>query len=433
MHQKIIKPYLYLGIFMMMIALMMVLIQEHHLRLIMLIIAGLITFSALVQGYSAWTSRQKNLCRRSCDVSLMLAICQGLLGFVLVLFISQSWLHLNSIIGLYQLFFATLSTFSLVLIVKDRGKFLAMPFLNALLHWSFALYSLFGQYKFTFTKWALSIYLGLLGINYLFDAFHGGYRHLFHYQHRPLRIPLPMILTLLTPYQLLMKIQKYLETGRNTELLVKEFIQGQETDVEVLIHTGYSLFDRIGHMDFAYKGMVYSFGNHDAASRKFFDTVGKGIVLKVPRDQYIKMLQRHHVTVISFGLNLSASQLESFEEQLRVLMAQTRPVNFTTPQQRQGFIGRLLSQSDAQFFQFVQGQFQTYFIFGTNCVLFVDYVLWKSDFDLMILSGVMTPGSYYDYFNREYQKLDSRVVSRKIYNYELGAYVSHSQSHNHKK
>jgi len=32
------------------------------------------------------------------------------------------------------------------------------------------------------------------------------------------------------------------------------------------------------------------------------------------------------------------------------------------------------------------------------------------------MNGIITPGAYYEYLNREFQKKNSMVVSRKIYN-----------------
>ena len=32
------------------------------------------------------------------------------------------------------------------------------------------------------------------------------------------------------------------------------------------------------------------------------------------------------------------------------------------------------------------------------------------------MTGIITPGTYYEYLNREFQKKNSMVISRKIYN-----------------
>lgn len=423
MKERIIKPYVFMGIFLILMGISLFVVDAPQFKFISITVSLVLLISGIFQWLSTYRRRTENLCRQSCTLSLWLASFQVLFAVLMIIFIQQSLLWMTIIIGLYQLFFAMISSYSLYLNYKDRAKIVGITVFNAMLHWIFAGLSLFGENKVEHTLWRLGVYLVLLGINYLWDAVKGGYRHLFHYRHRPLRIPLPLIMTLLMPYQLLIRLQTYLEKDRFRELLIKEFIEGKQTEVEILIHTGYSLFDRVGHIDVAYKGVVYSFGNHDADSRRLFDLLGKGIVLKVNRDEYIHMLNRHHVTVISFGLNLSPRQLESFERQLEYIMSQTQETKLTSTYQQKGFIDRLMANSNATFYQFTHGQFQTYFVFGVNCVLFVDYLLWKSDMDMMVLSGVMTPGIYYDYLNREYQNFNSRVVSRKIYNYDLREHV----------
>ena len=51
----------------------------------------------------------------------------------------------------------------------------------------------------------------------------------------------------------------------------------------------------------------------------------------------------------------------------------------------------------------------------TNCVKLVDEVIGRSGTDILSLNGIITPGTYYDYLNREYEKQDSMVVTRRVY------------------
>ena len=48
--------------------------------------------------------------------------------------------------------------------------------------------------------------------------------------------------------------------------------------------------------------------------------------------------------------------------------------------------------------------------------MLADYIIGKSGIDLLKMNGVITPGAYYEYLNREFQKKNSMVISRKIYN-----------------
>ena len=59
---------------------------------------------------------------------------------------------------------------------------------------------------------------------------------------------------------------------------------------------------------------------------------------------------------------------------------------------------------------------KTYFVLGTNCGTLVDKILRSSGIDVLNPNGIITPGTYYDFLEREYMKKGSRVVSKKIYN-----------------
>ena len=64
------------------------------------------------------------------------------------------------------------------------------------------------------------------------------------------------------------------------------------------------------------------------------------------------------------------------------------------------------------------GKFKNYFVLGVNCCLLADSIIGKSGSDLLKMSGIITPGTYYEYLNREFRKKNSMVISRTIYNAE---------------
>lgn len=61
------------------------------------------------------------------------------------------------------------------------------------------------------------------------------------------------------------------------------------------------------------------------------------------------------------------------------------------------------------------GKFKTYFVLNTNCVLLADTILGTSGIDILKVSGLIAPGTYYEYFEREFKRKRSKVVSKKIY------------------
>ena len=52
---------------------------------------------------------------------------------------------------------------------------------------------------------------------------------------------------------------------------------------------------------------------------------------------------------------------------------------------------------------------------STNCVVLADRVIGSAGTDIINLNGIITPGAYYDYLNRELQFENSQVISRTVY------------------
>lgn len=50
----------------------------------------------------------------------------------------------------------------------------------------------------------------------------------------------------------------------------------------------------------------------------------------------------------------------------------------------------------------------------TNCVLFADDILGETDIDFLDAGGMITPGSYLEYFRRRYEIPNSNVISVSV-------------------
>ena len=48
--------------------------------------------------------------------------------------------------------------------------------------------------------------------------------------------------------------------------------------------------------------------------------------------------------------------------------------------------------------------------------MLADSIIGKSGTDILKINGIITPGTYYEYLNREFQKKNSMVISKNIYN-----------------
>ena len=87
-----------------------------------------------------------------------------------------------------------------------------------------------------------------------------------------------------------------------------------------------------------------------------------------------------------------------------------------SPEDFEDVSSQLYNDAKASFYKFQQGnEFKTYYALGTNCVKLVDTIVGKTGIDLIKVNGIITPGAYLDYLDRLYDRGDSIVVSRTLY------------------
>lgn len=54
-----------------------------------------------------------------------------------------------------------------------------------------------------------------------------------------------------------------------------------------MVHVGPNGIQKVGHITFSYKGIVYSYGNYDEESFRLNQTIGDGVFFTVPFEYYI--------------------------------------------------------------------------------------------------------------------------------------------------
>lgn len=347
-----------------------------------------------------------------------------ILGSFIFFWNDYSALALTYLIGAYQFLMAVVGLLAYYLLWRDQAPKQWSQLIQTGIHLLFAFSSLFLSSRIDHTLTRLSLYLFFLAGTYFYDGLNLTNRIILTYQKRNIRMPLPIIWTVLMPYQMLQTISRWLDRwDSGGQIFLKQLLDQADAqnpvNLEIYIHTSPYGFDRIGHADFAYKDKVYSYGNHDAESRKLFDMVGDGVFLLADRQAYIKWLTQRRVTIISFGLHLSQAECQALEDKLQALNQWIYEFDLETAKQLETFVGVLSQEVDLQLYKFKSGQFKTYFVLGTNCVSFVDFLLWQSGLDILAFTGIMTPGTYYDYLNKEYQKTNSKIVSKKVYNQQV--------------
>ena len=72
-------------------------------------------------------------------------------------------------------------------------------------------------------------------------------------------------------------------------------------------------------------------------------------------------------------------------------------------------------ETNATFHKLRKGPFQTYNALKTNCVALADILCGASGLDLMNIQGIVTPGTYYVFLDRQFRRPNSIVISRTVY------------------
>ncbi len=249
---------------------------------------------------------------------------------------------------------------------------------------------------------------------------------------RSFRISLPAVIEAIIPFTVLSEINYLIDRDEEDgSLLFDEKENVDEPDMEVFVHTSNRGFNRMGHVDLYYQGKVISYGNYDDTSFRLFDMIGDGVVFTTNREKYIPFCIQHSAkTLFAFGLKLTEAQKKNIDKEIDKLFSQL--VEWQPPyvadlkvkkkvdkSQYTDYASVLNQKTGAKFYKFTSGKFQKYFVLGANCCRLADLIIGKSGIDLLKMNGIITPGTYYEYLNREYQKKNSMVVSRHIYNQKV--------------
>ncbi|MGL5972845.1 MAG: hypothetical protein ACRCZK_03945, partial [Oscillospiraceae bacterium] len=252
---------------------------------------------------------------------------------------------------------------------------------------------------------------------------------------RKFRVAMPVFLTIFIPYNALMKINKYLNSDSNSNNYDPDDIPDYEEkksdiepDVEIFIHVTEEGFGAVGHMDIYYNKEIISYGNYDDSSLKLFKTVGDGVIFIADKSTYLPFcIENSKKTLFSFGLKLTDEQKQNLKKQIDkvknnlyiwdppVLKAFQKDHKNHDKTKYTDYASELYNATGAKFYKFYKGKFKTYFVLGTNCVLLSDTLIGKVGTDIIKLNGVISPGAYFDFLNKEFSKKKSLVITKRVY------------------
>ena len=331
------------------------------------------------------------------------------------------------VIGVYQIFHATINLVTYVLYRKNkiRPRFrllldgLVLVFLGGT-----SLLSSTGNS--VFQLFVLGAYFFLYGVSNIRDGFlfeeEIGKNHL----KRRVRMSLPIVLAALIPARTLAKINKFMQENADEreDIHLGMVKSGKTAELEIFVHTAEtSLFSAIGHVDICYQGRVISYGNYDPSSETLFGMVGDGVLYFCDRDKYIDLCKREsQKTLFGYGIDLTPEMEKAVQKKLAELKQLTIPWEPSADKIMTGdgkedytYAYKIRHETDGELYKFIKSKFKSYFVLSTNCVLLADTIVGQAGTDILSPKGFIAPGTYQAYLNREFEKPNSIVVSKHVY------------------
>lgn len=278
----------------------------------------------------------------------------------------------------------------------------------------------------------IGVYFLLYGISFLLDALHEGIsgekKNSFK---RRIRISLPVFMVALIPHSILTKINKALETDNleQDEMVVTK--EDKDFDLEVFIHVGEKGVAALGHVDLWFEGKVMTYGSYDTETFRLKGIISDGVLIEIDdKEKYIAFSQREMgKTLFGFGLKLTEEQKNRVREKIAAIHENLYEWNpkskialekgIFPEKPYTDYASVVYDQLQGKFYKFKEGPFKTYFALNTNCVLLADRVVGKAGIDIIKIQGLISPGAYFEYFNREFYRENSMVIKRTVYHTQL--------------
>ncbi|MBQ8932570.1 MAG: DUF308 domain-containing protein [Ruminiclostridium sp.] len=337
------------------------------------------------------------------------------------------------VFSLYLILNAVIKLIDLIHSIKNGTEDFSADFIALLFFLVFAILMLVGASQPSgWLSAVIGVYCILYGVTELKDFMREILpRRAKNILRRSIRFSLPLAISTFSPLAVLKTYSKRLNSREiDVEALLKEekaFDDDKRANIHVLIHVSLDGVGMVGHCDIVYKNKVISYGNYDASSERLFGAVGDGVMFIAEPDKYISYsIENDKQMVIDFGLLLSDKQIRRVRREMARIKKTT--YRWRCPFEKAVYEGRKAELSDfsdycsklwhgtkARFYKFSSGKWKSYFVMSTNCVLLADSILSKAGTDIINTAGIISPGAYYDYLQKEYTLKNGIVVSRDVY------------------
>lgn len=240
-----------------------------------------------------------------------------------------------------------------------------------------------------------------------------------------IRVAPPILLTAFIPPWLLKTLNDPNEADEVARWTRRNaFDDHAEADLRIFFHLAKTSAMGMGHVDIALGNKVYTYGCYDVRSNKLFGMISDGVLVTADLEPYIAYCMAHeNKKLICFGVSLTEEQQRCVAQAAAKFMEGSE---LWQPPEDDAEALRA-REANAIYHKLRSGRFQTYNVLKTNCVALADILCGASGLDLMNQQGIITPGTYYAFLNRQFLRPNSIVISRTVYNEDITANDSRSE------
>ncbi|MBE6038111.1 MAG: hypothetical protein E7218_02760 [Anaerofustis stercorihominis] len=363
------------------------------------------------------------------DSAMLESVVNIAFGLILLLKPSSLLFMMKFISAAYMALLAFIHIIAIVQRRKDNagsrtGYFILIPFeifssLRLLFGKEHRLQQLNRWLGMYFMVYGLCVFLDIVAS---FNIFHRRKKKKFH-------IPLPAIICAFIPKRILKSINKLMDNNELPIDKINHTSDDTESDIEIFIHMADTLYGQVGHVDLCFDNYVLSYGNYDESSYRLNGMLGDGVIEVIDRNKYIRFcLEVSNKHIVSFGIKLNDEDKMRMQWKLKDIFENLTPWEppimssqsdlISSTQYELDYASSLYKATDALFYKFKDGKynkFKTYFGLSTNCAALVQEITSKIGVSLFDFSGILTPGTYYDYLDSEFRRKNSFVVSKTLY------------------
>lgn len=352
-------------------------------------------------------------CKRHDPLDTRLSLFNFISGVLLLMRPSFFRVYLYLAAGIWMLGSSFLSFVDAMVCRRDGVRGTAGHFIRGLCALLMGLFLLLGKamrIKNIFLSAAAGIFFVFCGCRGLIGRIRLAWPDCWLARHTTWSLSLPLLLSAFYPLQACISLRS---AGMETDSPVRP-------DLWVYFYLKDTGMEVFGHVDIAWKDVIYSYGCHDPGRRKLMGTLGDGVLIRSDREAFLRAnAEIDHKTILGYGIMLSDAQKTAFEKKLQELMSRTVPWQCSAetapePSSENDYASRIWKSTGCDFFKFTGGRFRTYFVASTNCVLLADALIRSRELSLVTLSGFITPGSYLTFLNQEYILKNPMVPVRTV-------------------